>query len=175
MKKFVIVIAAMLAVSVFFLQSGTAGTENVTTASATATIKETISVTLSYVPADTGIKFTNLDPGAVNISADDHLNISIDYGTNVKTNITQKGDATFVNGPDNFPIDNLRYSNLTQVTDSTQMSSSNGLPVFLDWENIPKPTGGDNQYRDTYYWLSVPAAQTAGTYTTNIYVNVSKY
>lgn len=174
MKKFVIVIAAMLAVSVFFLQSGTAGTENVTTASATATIKETISVTLSYEPADTGIKFTNLDPGAVNQSADDHLNVSIDYGTNVKTNITQKGDATFLNGPDSFTIDNLRYSNLT-LANSTKMSSSDALPVFVDWENIPKPTGGDNQYRDTYYWLSVPAAQTAGTYTTNIYINVSKY
>lgn len=173
MKNIVIVLAAVFAVSAFMLQAGTAVTNNTSTASASASVRETISVTLSYLPSGTGIEFGNLDPGAVNASATNNLNISIDYGTNVATNITQKGDPTFT-GPDSFTIDNLRYANITGVENSTTMTSADGLPVFADWANIPKPTAGGTQ-KDTFYWLSIPAGQTAGTYTTNIYINVSKY
>lgn len=181
MKNVIIVIAAVFAVSAFMLQAGTAVTNNTTSSSATASVRETISVTLSYPPSGTGIVFSNLDPGVNNATADNNLNISIDLGTNVATNISQRGDATFECGAcvpvDNFTVDKLRYSNVTGnpgITSSTVMAVTADAPPYPDWAGVPKPVGTSTT-RDSFYWLSIPNGQTAGSYTTNIYINVSKY
>lgn len=180
MKKFIIGLIALIGILIIFtmpIEPGNAATSNTTTAGVTATVSETISVTLSFNLSGTGITFTNLIAGTNNQSADNNLNISIDYGTNVNTNISQRG--TDFSGPDTLTIGNLRYSNASGnpgLTNSTTMTTSfPSPPPYANWINISKPTGSVSQYRDTYYWLTIPTGLTAGSYTTNIYINVSKY
>lgn len=178
MKRYInglIAIMGILAVSVLLLQPGNAVTNNTTAAQASATVRETISVTLSLSDAGGGVTFGNLDAGTNNNSASNNLNISIDVGTNVATNISQ--NATAFSGPDSLAIGNLRYSNASGspgLTNSTAMTTSFPASPFTNWVNIAKPTGSST-YRDVFYWLTIPSAQTAGTYTTNIYVNVTAY
>lgn len=167
-------LAGFLAVLILFLQAGDAVTNNTSSTSATASISETISVTLSGGP----INFANLMPGSDNNSADSSLNITIDQVTNVATNITQKGNATFecsaCDPVDNFSISNLRYSDNSTLTNAVNMTDTDSAPPFSNWTNIPKPTNS-SQDREAHYWLSIPSGQTAGSYQTDIYVNVSKY
>lgn len=170
MKKILILLAGMLAMFALLLQPGNAVTNNTTGATATAIVSETISVTLSGT-----LDFGSLNAGTNNNSLVTPLNISIDTITNVATNISQNG-TTFSDGGNTFAINNLRYSNASAapgLANSTTMAATFPLPPFTNWVNITKPSS--NTYRDTYYWLSIPNGQVAGTYQASIYVNVTKY
>ena len=173
-KSGLLVLIGILAVSILFLQPGNAVSNNTTLAQVSATVSETISVTLSFT-SGSGITFGSLNAGTNNNSATNNLNISIDIGTNVGTNISQNGTA--FTGPQSLALNNLQYSNASGaagLANSTAMTTSFSAPPFTNWVNISKPSGV-NTFRDTYYWLTIPSAQTAGSYTTNIYINVTAY
>jgi hypothetical protein len=161
-------------VLILFLQTGDAVTNNTSTSLATASIAETISVTLSGT-----INFANLMPGSENNTASSNLTIQIDDITNVATNITQKGNTTFectaCNPVDNFTIDNLRYADNFTLPNAVNMTATYSAPPFANWTNIPKPSVGVPAIKEVDYWLSVPIGQSAGSYATDIYINVTKY
>lgn len=159
---------------VWSLQPGNAVTNNTTAVSASATINPTISVTLSY-SSGSNIEFGNLNSGTNNNSATSYLNISIDPITNVNTNISQNGTATFTSVElYSFPISNLRYSNISAgLTNSATMSTSFPIPPFSDWSNITKGNPA-TRYHESYYWLSIPDGQEAVAYSANIYINVTQ-
>lgn len=175
MIKKIILLTACMAVFLMLLQPGVGVTNNTSGSTAQASISETISVTLSG-----GIVFSNLMPGVANQSATNNLTITIDPATNVVTNITQRGDATFECiavcgvGTDNFTIDNLSYANTNDLASAINMSNVYVAGPFGNWTNIAKPTVYPGEVRISEYWLDVPNGQTAGTYQTALYINVSK-
>jgi len=175
MIKKIILLTGFVAVVLMLLEPIAGVTNNTSGSTATASISETISVTLSG-----GIVFTNLIPGSPNQSATNNLTITIDPTTNVVTNITQRADATFECtgggcgvGTDNFTISNLSYADNPTLDASLDMSVVYTPGLFANWTNIPKPPGV-SQVRYSDYWLDVPSGQTAGTYQTSLYINVSK-
>lgn len=175
-RDFLLLVCTILVFGMF-MQS--AAGPNATNTTATAYVFETISVTLSFPEDPAGINFPDLSPGTYNNSANTTLNISIDFGTNVRTNISQKAGGNFISGPDILPIDNLIYNNLsiyehTVDYNVTMLTSYPASPPFSNWINISKPTGGVSQYRNSSYYLTIPDNQSAGTYTTNISINVTR-
>jgi len=153
-------------------------TQNVT---ASVTVNEYISVTLSNVP----IEFGSVNPGSTQ-QADDGaandwngdslingfpLQITVDSITNVNTNISLNGsDFT---GPATFGVGNLSFANdTTSYTTAMQKTFSSGNPPYADWVNIPAPGGGAAQTRNAYFWITIPPGQTAGSYQSSVYVKV---
>lgn len=170
----------ILIISMLFLQPVMAVTNNTTAATASVTVSDSISVTLSF-SSGSGIEFGSLNAGTNNNSGN-YLNITIDTTTNVATNFTQNG-TTFACtsggcsvGVDTILIGNLRYSNASGnpgLVNSTVMTTSFPAPPYAEWRNIAKPS--TNTVLNSYYWLSIPSNQAGGSYQSSIYINVSKY
>jgi len=175
MNKNILLIVCTILVFGMFIQSGTAY-NNSSTSTATAWVLETIDVTLSYDTGE-GINFPDLTPGTFNNSANSTLNITITPFTNVRTNITQAATDDFVAGTDTLDIGNLLYTNqsISEHTwdNNVTMTTANGAPPFPNWINISKPNGVP-QSRNVSYYLTIPEDQPAGTYTTNININVTR-
>lgn len=177
MNKNLLLIVCTILVFGMFMESDAAS--NATNTTATAYVLETISVTLSYPEDPAGINFPNLNPGTNNNSANSTLNISIDPGTNVRTNISMKAMDDFKSGSDTLTINNLIYNNLsinihTYQNNVTMATIYPATSAFPDWTNISKPTISARQYRNSSFYLTIPDAQDAGTYTTNININVTR-
>ncbi len=173
MNKYIIGLIAMVGIIAIFainLQPVSAWSGSTT---ATATVNGAISVTLSY-SSGSGIDFGNLNEGTSNNSATNHLTINIDPVTNVATDISQKATGDFSDGLSHtFAVENLWYEESdTELATSPSMTTSYNTP-FSDWSNIA-PTGSTIT-RDAYYWLSIPANQVAGTYSTTINIQVTQH
>jgi spore coat protein U-like protein len=173
MNKYIIGLIALVGILAIFtlnLQPVSAWSGSTT---ATATVNGAIDVTLTY-SSGSGIDFGNLNAGTSNNSATNHLTITINPVTNVATDISQNASGAFSDGNGHtFPVGNLWYEESgTELATSPSMTTSYNTP-FIDWSNIA-PTGS-TQTRDTYYWLSIPANQVAGTYSTTINIQVSQH
>ena len=175
MYKNILLVVCTILVFGMFMQSGTAS--NSSSSTATAYVLQTIDVTLSYTEGS-GIDFPGLVPGSYNNSANSTLNITITPLTNVRTNISQAATGPFVSGSDTLTIDNLIYNNQSIFEhtwdNNVTMTTVNGAPPFPNWKNISKPIGGVPQYRNASYYLTIPENQPAGTYQTNININVTR-
>ncbi|MFH0835224.1 MAG: hypothetical protein V1881_02685 [Candidatus Micrarchaeota archaeon] len=140
------------------------------------TVNGVVDVTINC----TAVNFSYLAPGAVNQSAAScyPMNVSINANTNTPTTIAVNGsdldsagtaltarNITYTNGT-SAPADTTYKTELNAT--STSGSDNAGEP-FDDWVNIV--AGGATRY--AYWWITVPAAQTKGTYTGTIYVKVS--
>lgn len=174
------IIVGIIAVLALFFHPGIAATNNTTATTASVTVSDSISVTLSF-SSGSYIDFGSLNSGTNN-NTNNYLNITIDTTTNVATNLTQNGTAFSCTGGgcsvgvDNIPVSNLRYSNASGnpgLVNSTVMTTSFPAPPYANWTNIAKPAS--NTILQSYYWLSIPSTQAGGNYQSSIYINVSKY
>ncbi len=142
------------------------------TATASVTVLDTIDIVSSYNDSGSAITFGSLAAGTSNNEATNHLIISIQPDTNVKTTMNQRGNATFTGSSGSFNIDNLTYYNTDSSPSPVNMTTSDA--TLSDWTNIPVPTGSAIT-KNAYYWLNIPNAQSGGGYQTTIYINVVKY
>ncbi|GBE17600.1 hypothetical protein BMS3Abin16_00184 [archaeon BMS3Abin16] len=136
---------------------------------ASVTVNEYISVTLAGVP----IAFGSLNPGVTDSAATSNpTTITVDSVTNVATNISLNG--SIFTGPTTFGVGNLSFANDTTST-QTDMTTvfSSGLP-YSNWVNIPAPGGGASETRNAYFWIDIPSGQTAGGYSSDVFVRVEK-
>lgn len=129
-------------------------------------VPATIDVTLSNVPVD----FGSVSAGSSNQPALLPLNVTIQSTTNVNVNLTLNGsDFTYL--AYSFGVGNLSYSNSSAGT-KINMATSFPPPPFANWVNIPKLATTN---RSIYFWISIPAGQEAGAYSSNVSVRVEEY
>jgi hypothetical protein len=138
-------------------------------------VPESIEILLSNEP----IQFPSLVPGGESNATTGGgfpLMISITENTNIYTNISINATDHFRDGVNWFEIENLTYSNVSGggVNKSMKLTYNTTDP-FSDWINIPPPTAGNNTTVLSYFWIRIPWAQAAGSYSTNIGVKGSKY
>lgn len=129
------------------------------------TTNATVSTTISNVP----IEFPSTAPKETSASKNP-LNVTIEGETNVEVNISIK--ATDFDGPDTISSNNLQYSNSSsgeKVNASTEFEPEK----FSDWVKIPNLD--TNQVRSVYFWVTVPKYTRAGSYESNVSVEVYEY
>lgn len=163
----------VLAALIFSANSAVAQVQNETQTTATVNVNEFISVTLTNAPID----FGNLNPGTTNQNASTTngfpLTVNIEPETNVVTNLSVKGND-FTGAGGTIGIGNMSFSNSSTVATATQMSTSyQGDAIYSNFDAIPQP-GGSAVTRDIYFWISIPAGQQAGIYTSNVFIRVQK-
>ncbi len=162
MKTTICLIAMIGTLAIFAMTFPTvkaASPQNTTTTGASVTVAETIDISVSGGPID----FGSLNSGTSNNSAINHLTISINSDTNKGTYIYQYASDLSDGSGHSITIDNLRYYNDSTLTSSQIMPSSKTSPTIVPWQNV---AAGNSV--GAYYWLSVPDATTAATYTTTI-------
>ncbi|MCW1297988.1 MAG: hypothetical protein OH333_04295 [Candidatus Parvarchaeota archaeon] len=136
------------------------------TTSASVTVNEYISATLSNIPID----FGSLDPGTTNQPATNNpLLVQVGAETNVEYNITLNGTTNFVSGGNSFSVGNLSY-NTTEITTPTPYELNVEKNAYT---NEPCPCGTQAD-RNVWHYISVPAGQVAGAYSANIKITVKK-
>lgn len=165
-------LVAILVVLLSSVNTITAQVQNETQTTAQVQVNEFISVTLQGVPID----FGSLNPGTVNQPAGASngfpMNVSIEPETNVITNMSLR--ATDFTGAGTIGVGNMSFSNSSSVSTATQMSTSyQGDAIYSNFDAIPQPSGSA-EIREVYFWITIPAGQTAGSYTSNVYIKVQK-
>jgi hypothetical protein len=137
---------------------------------ATATVVDTISVTLSYNDSGTAITFGSLNSGTTNNPATNYLIIHMDAVTNVATDINQSA-SDFNHSTDIIAVSNLGVSYDSTLGDAVPMTTSYpSTTPFSDWTNIASGTS-----KSAHYWLTIPNAQPAGDYQSTINIKVTKH
>lgn len=131
--------------------------------SATVTVNEFLSVTLTNVP----VTFGNMDPGTTaNATVDNGFPATATIGSesNVNANVATKANQTdFVSGSNTFAVSNMEWSDAVAgtyadylITDATVCSDVN-------------PGNACN----IYHQLTVPGAQAAGEYQVGIIITAT--
>lgn len=158
------------------IEAGTGTTYAEDSASGTVTVNTYVDTT-----APGTIAFGTVNPGSTdNAASANPYTISINSNTNVDTNITLKGDATFnwttvPYATHSFLIGNLTYYHTNTVGSSYPMSTAGTTDVqrtALGYE-VTAPSGGSQVDKSLYAWLDIPAGQYASNYNTTIYINVT--
>jgi hypothetical protein len=136
------------------------------TTSASVTVNQYISATLSNIP----INFGSLDPGTSNQAATNNpLKITVGAETNVQYNITLNGTTNFVSGGNSFSIGNLTF-NSTEVPTLTSYELNVEKNAYTN-EPCPCGTAAEN---DVWHYISVPVGQVAGSYSADIKITVKQ-
>jgi hypothetical protein len=175
MNKYIISLIALVGILAIFALNLSPVSAWSSTTQASATVVDTISVTLSY-DSGTSLTFGNLNSGTTDNPATNHLIISIDPATNVATDINQSATGDFSGTSGSFALNNLKYNATNDGSTSAEamaISYQNPTP-FAAWTDIGIPSGSAIT-RNTYYWLSIPEAQPAGDYSTTINIQVTKH
>lgn len=160
-----LVVLAALLVSVQPVMSA----ENATVVTASVGVTSTIDVTLNLTTIQFG---SGIAPNTANTtSTNGPLNVTIESTTNTATNLTINGSSTFASGGDSFPIANLRYSNTSEVDNSTVMTTSYADGGYADWQAIPISATTELLIQ---FWLSIPADQASGTYSADVSIRVQE-
>jgi hypothetical protein len=137
------------------------------------TVNVVIDASLSGVPID----FGSVNPGTTgNLPnpADNTngwpANVTVYANTNTDWNLSVYGSGPFTYGGYSFGLSNLTYSNSSTGT-FVAMDTAPASP-FPDWVLQLDPSVDTN--RTVYFKLSIPPGQTAGTYSTQVYFNVTQ-
>jgi hypothetical protein len=168
MNKYIIGLIAMVGILAIFTLNLQPVNAYTGTAPATATVVDTISVTLTY-DSGSSIAFGSLNSGTTNNPASNHLIITINPVTNVATDINQSA-SNFDDGIDTIAVNNLSVSSDSTLGNAVPMTASYPSPTLTNWTNVP-----NGESRNAYYWLTIPTAQPAGTYSTTISISVTKH
>jgi len=157
---FLIAILGIIALMNFSGVPVSAASTNSTPTSATVTINQFITVTLTNTP----VTFGTMDPGAAQNATNNPLTVTIGSETNVDFDIAVKADnANFVSGSNTFAVSNLKWDNdLVGLGTDYTTSDAN---VYTG-ETTP---GAFN----IYHQLFVPSPQKAGAYSVPITVTAS--
>lgn len=125
---------------------------------------------------DTSVSNVPIDFGSLNTGVNDQTpttggyptNVTVHSTTNTGWNLSIKASGDF-SGAGTLAIGNLEYGNVSDTV-ATSMTTSYASP-FTNWYNQANP--GSDTNRSIYFDLSVPSDQTAGDYSTTLYVNVT--
>jgi hypothetical protein len=148
---------------------------NETQTYANVTVNVVIDVSLTGIPID----FGSLDPG---VSDQNSLagggsggwptNVTVYATTNTAWNLSIKASGDFIGpGVATIPIGNLEYGNVSTLVE-TPMTTTYASP-FADWVNQSDPSV--DEIRSIYFDITIPSGQTAGSYSTQVYINVTEY
>ncbi len=137
---------------------------------------------LSCVWSDAALSVSfgsNLNPGTLDINATGNYNvtypgngtmynITVDTISNVAANITIKGE-NFVSGSNVIGVTNITWASNTTAMNGSNFAGSNGIVLNTSFNDntklaIAEPVGSTVWFR---FWLDVPNATTAGSYTGN--------
>lgn len=137
---------------------------------AVTSISEIISLTATDYNND-GIKFGTVSPGMVDQPADGQpaqgaVTLTIGKETNVNVYVKVKG--TDFSGPGTIPVGNVKYND-----SNTPASAKTLTGDYVTWYSVSPPLS-QNDVRQVYYWLSMPAGQVAGNYTSTFYYQAVK-
>lgn len=158
-----------------YANSTDAGIRNGTTTQSVSVIGEYIDVSITGVP----ITWGSINPGSNALATSGYVNLTINSGTNVATNISVKGNSDYFNRTTSpyttnyFLIGNLSYVNGTSSTPGTgwvSTTTSYPLSPFLDWASIQ--VAGLPASRFIYFNVSIPAAQYPADYNTTVSIKV---
>jgi hypothetical protein len=134
---------------------------------------------IEFSLANTPINFPSLSPGQESNATQNRgfpMLMNITENTNVAVNLSINATDHFRDGTKWFRIENLTYSNVSGGgLNKTMLLVENTTDPFADWIGVPPPGAGENQTRNAFFWIRVPAAQEAGTYNTTITVKASGY
>jgi hypothetical protein len=137
------------------------------TETASVTINTYISATITDA-GDPGINFGALNPGATNSpeAAQDGtgaINITVAAETNVACKIGIKGSGDFSDGGTNsFALGSATWDTDNLPAGATAMTTSYAQ-IGTD------TTPGTERSQEVWHWISIPAGQTAASYTATFY------
>ncbi len=144
-----------------------------------ATITKQVAIGLSTNLDTDGVRFTNLDPGSSNNAAEHSADggssettyyVEISSSTNTPIDICTKTNQDLTFG--SYDIDNSNFKWNVTTTATADDPSLPGNAFTGDFSYDTTNLVADDQDSGTHYlrfWLTVPAAQRAGTYTNTIY------
>ncbi len=159
-KKILSILTGFLIVAMFGIVF--AATQQTTTA--TATVNEFLSVTLTNVP----VTFPAMDPGTTkNASVGNGFPLTSTIGneTNVNANVTTKANQTSFGSPSgSFAVGNMSWSG----------SSSGSYTAYSNSTATVCSGKTAGQACDIFHRLSIPAAQLADTYNIGITISALK-
>ena len=151
------VMAILFLVGAAFAASDTAST------SASVTVNEFLSVTLSNAP----VAFPNLDPGtgptAANVSNGYPLTATIGSESNVDADVSTKADASDFTGPGTLAVSNMEWSDASAGTYADYTTSDATVCSSI----------GASVECDIYHQITIPGGQAAGSYSVGLTVTAT--
>ncbi|MFQ5531339.1 MAG: hypothetical protein ACE5ES_01860 [Candidatus Nanoarchaeia archaeon] len=167
MKRGTEFIFGILALSLLFGITGFVLAQTTQSTTASVTVNEFLSVTLSNAP----VTFSSMDPGETqNASVGNGfpLNATIGSETNVNTNVTTETNQTnFASGSNTFSVSNMVWEDV--VFNSTETGTAYSTSPATVCSGLSA-----NGNCGIYHQVSVPSAQAAGTYNVGITVSAIK-
>lgn len=166
--KFYFLLTGIIALMLVLAGVVMAGTESTMTTSATVTVNEFLSATLT---SGYPVAFAGADPGVPKTATVDPLVVTVGSETNVVYDITTKADATTFScttsaqcGTNSFAVSAMKWSK-TATGGETAYTSSEA--IVYDNEATP---GNKPIYHD----ITIPSAQAAGPYSVGIIITAKK-
>jgi len=162
MKKVAILPVSLAVALVLVMVLSTPAMAVVESVGATVTVNAVISFTVQD-SGDAGLTFGSLTPGSSNNpelaqTGRGAVVLSLGIESNVDCDISMKA-GDFTSGSNTFSIDNARWNAADDASGATAMTNNYAKMTTLS----------ANTSQDIWHWLSVPAGQMAGTYTTDFY------
>lgn len=142
-------------------------TYNETSTYCNVTVSVVIDASVSNVPVD----FGTLNPGVSDQTraGNQPVNVTVHANTNTIWKLAVKSSGDFT-GAGTLAIANLDYGNVSG-TIAIDMTTTYASP-FSDWTNQADPSA--DTIRSMYLDITIPSGQTAGTYSTTLYLNVTQ-
>jgi len=169
MKIFLAIIAIMALVLGSFAVFGVpTATPVVTTGTASVGVNEVISFTVLDL-GTSGIGFGNFNPGTLNNTADPNpaLDLIVGSVTNVDVTVSLKGTAW--SGPVLMTLasTSVRFDDDVTLSESPETAQFEGVLTtsYQNWYTVPALLGNPANTTSVFHWVSIPADQKAGDYT----------
>jgi len=169
MKIFLTIVAIMSLVLMSFLVYGVEPAAPVeTTGEASVGVNEIISFTIVDLGTG-GIGFGDFNPGTINNTADPNpaVTLTVESATNVNVAISLKG--TNWAGPTtmNLVDATVRFDDDTTLSEGSETDEFEGVLTtsYQTWYSVTAPAGGAAVATSVSHWVSIPANQLAGDYT----------
>lgn len=171
MKIFLVIIAIMALVLGSFAVFGVSqAPDAVTTGTASVGVNEVISFTLTDLGGSSGIEFGNFNPGTDdnNATPNPALDLTVESSTNVDVTISLKGIDW--SGPGSMTLASTTVKFDDDVTLSEGGSETAEFEGVLTtsyqiWYTVPALLGNPANTTSVFHWVSIPANQEAGDYT----------
>ena len=169
MKIFLTIAAIMSLVLMSFGVYGVAPAAAVETGgTASVGVNEIISFTVTDLGAG-GIGFGDFNPGTNDNEATPNpaLNLTVGSTTNVNVDVSLKG--TDWSGPAAMSLadTNVKFDDDSTLGEGSETGESEGVLTtsYQIWYSVSAPLGGNAPSTEAFHWVSIPANQKAGDYT----------
>lgn len=166
-----IILVALVLISYpgFQKNKGLTGSATEIQVGSSALIANFFAIAASNTLTTDGIKWSNLNPGDVDVNADgnnalgnSNYFITVSSDSNVNVDLCIKASAPLTSGLNTIPLANYKW-------DSNPVNPLLASAIAIDIAYASSDTNNAPSSSDYYrFWLSVPASQAAGTYTNTI-------